>query len=724
VGSAGRFERHIRQYRFGDYTLDLEGGFLRRGGKEVALRSKSFEVLTYLVEGNGRLVTKAELIEAVWRDAAVTDNSLSQCLVEIRRALNDDGQQLIRTVARRGYIFAAPVTIVPLEFPRQTGEAAPIPTAPGPVLAPVPAKRSNRKILGAAVVLTALGAGAVFLVIRRPIPKEPLVHTQITSFTDSAVAPALSPDGRMVAFYRSDRTFFIADQIFVKLLPNGDPVQVTHDPRPKYNLAFTPDGSRIAYTAVDDRFDTYTVPSLGGDATLLLPNAAGLTWLDEHHVLFSEIKTPLHMGIVMSTDDRSGHREIYFPTHQRGMAHFSYASPDRKWVLVVEMDPDWLPCRLVPWEGSSPGRQVGPPGPCTSAGWSPDGRWMYFGATMAGRRHLWRQRFPDGQPEQLTSGPEEEDGVAVAPDGRSLITSVFTRQSAVWMHDSKGDRAVSTAGYAPAPGDSDHPLSLSVDGKRLYYLLRHDSPDSPPELWRFHMDSGRSEVALSGFSIREYDISRDEKEVVFSTRPAGQASQLWLAPLDRSAPPHRIAATGEDVPHFGANGQVLFRLNDGKAHYLAQMGRDGANRRTVFPFPVTHIMAVSPDGRYVILFGVALDPKISAVETMAIPVAGSPSRKICHNCEATWSPDGKYLYVGIDPPSFAHPTGTMAAIPVPAGEILPPLPELGIGGEADALAIPGSKIVEQGSIAAGPDPSIYAYVKSAVHSNLFRIRLR
>ena len=192
MGSAGRFERHIRQYRFGDYTLDLEGGFLRRGGKEVALRSKSFEVLTYLVEGNGRLVTKAELIEAVWRDAAVTDNSLSQCLVEIRRALNDDGQQLIRTVARRGYIFAAPVTIVPLEFPRQTGEAAPIPTAPGPVLAPVPAKRSNRKILGAAVVLTALGAGAVFLVIRRPIPKEPLVYTQITSFTDSAVARSAS----------------------------------------------------------------------------------------------------------------------------------------------------------------------------------------------------------------------------------------------------------------------------------------------------------------------------------------------------------------------------------------------------------------------------------------------------------------------------------------------------------------------------------------------------
>jgi DNA-binding winged helix-turn-helix (wHTH) protein len=78
VGSAGPFERDgHRQYRFGDYQLDLDGGFLRRGDEEVTLRAKSFAVLTYLVERRGRLVTKTELIEAVWRDAAVTDNSLA-----------------------------------------------------------------------------------------------------------------------------------------------------------------------------------------------------------------------------------------------------------------------------------------------------------------------------------------------------------------------------------------------------------------------------------------------------------------------------------------------------------------------------------------------------------------------------------------------------------------------------------------------------------------------
>jgi DNA-binding winged helix-turn-helix (wHTH) protein/Tol biopolymer transport system component len=700
--------------------VDLECGSLRRGGEEVTLRAKSFEVLAYLVERRGRLATKAELIDWVWRDVSVADNSLAQCVLEIRRALDDDAQQLIRTVARRGYIFVAPVTTPPVEFPRNAGE-------PAPVLAPPPSNRPNRRILGVAVLLAALaGAGFLFWVVRRPGPKEPVPYTQITSFTDSAVAPALSPDGRMVAFYRSDRTMFIADQIYVKLLPNGEPVQVTHDPRQKYNLAFSPDGSRIAYTAIDQlSWNTYTVPSLGGDPALLLPNAAGLTWLDEHSLLFSEIKTPPHMGIVTATENRSAHREIYFPVHGRGMAHYSYASPDRQWVLVVEMDPDWLPCRLVPLAGGSPGRQVGPAGACTSAGWSPDGRWMYFGETIAGRQHLWRQRFPDGEPERITSGPEDEDGVAVAPDGRSLITSIFTRPSSVWIHDSKGDHAISTEGYAATTEETGTPVSFSADGKRLYYLLRHDSPESPTELWRADLDSGNSEVVVPGFSMRAYDVSSDEKEVVFSTQPAGQASQIWLAPLDRRAPPRRIAATGEADPHFGPDGQVLFRLTDGKQHYLARMGRDGAGRTKVVPYPVIDIMSVSPDRRTVILFTAGLEPNSpTAVDVVAVPVAGGPARKVSDLCRASWSSDGRYFYLQIAPPSRTDPTGRLLAIPVPAGETLPPLPAQGIRGEADGLAIPGARVIEQGDIAAGPDPSTYAYLKSVVHANLFRIGLR
>src|SRR2546426_4405599 len=95
---------------FDGFTLDLTRGCLLRGAQEIKLRPKPFEALKYLVENPGRLINKAELIQVLWPDTAVTDDSLVQCLIEVRRALSDDAQQIIKTVPRRGYIFDRPVS--------------------------------------------------------------------------------------------------------------------------------------------------------------------------------------------------------------------------------------------------------------------------------------------------------------------------------------------------------------------------------------------------------------------------------------------------------------------------------------------------------------------------------------------------------------------------------------------------------------------------------------
>src|SRR5216684_4162881 len=151
-----------RQYSFGEFTLDLDCGMLTRGGEEAPLRPKSFEALAYLVEHHGRLVTKSALIEAVWPETAVGDNSLAQCLFEIRRALGDDSQQLIRTVARRGYIFTPSVTTPVVEFPRDPG---PLPVQP-------PTRR-NRKVIIAAFSLPVIAiVAALLLSVRRPARHE------------------------------------------------------------------------------------------------------------------------------------------------------------------------------------------------------------------------------------------------------------------------------------------------------------------------------------------------------------------------------------------------------------------------------------------------------------------------------------------------------------------------------------------------------------------------
>jgi TolB-like protein/DNA-binding winged helix-turn-helix (wHTH) protein/Tfp pilus assembly protein PilF len=98
-------------YSFGEYTLDLTRGALLRSGADVRLRPKSFEVLRLLIERHGELVTKDELLDAVWGRTVVTEGSVVQCLRDARRAIGDESQQMIRTVPRRGYVFALPVAV-------------------------------------------------------------------------------------------------------------------------------------------------------------------------------------------------------------------------------------------------------------------------------------------------------------------------------------------------------------------------------------------------------------------------------------------------------------------------------------------------------------------------------------------------------------------------------------------------------------------------------------
>ncbi len=98
-----------RAFRFGEFVLDLDRGALLKDEQEIRVRPKSFEVLRYLVEHAGMLVSRDELLEAVWSGSIVTDDAVTQCLIDIRKALGDSKQHMIRTVPRRGYILEVDV---------------------------------------------------------------------------------------------------------------------------------------------------------------------------------------------------------------------------------------------------------------------------------------------------------------------------------------------------------------------------------------------------------------------------------------------------------------------------------------------------------------------------------------------------------------------------------------------------------------------------------------
>ncbi|HEX3448360.1 MAG TPA: protein kinase, partial [Isosphaeraceae bacterium] len=257
----------------------------------------------------------------------------------------------------------------------------------------------NRWQIVAAVTagLAPLAVGAT-LWLRGPAPPPNRSDwIQLTKFPDPVSQPAFSPDGRTITFLRSPNTFFAVGQVYVKSLPDGEPQQLTNDGIAKTNPAFSPDGTSIAYTTLDVGFnwDTWVVAAKGGAPRRWRRNVSDLIWTGPREILYSERPSK---GIVAAEEDLSGRHNVYLPPNDRGVSRRPHASPDGKWVLLAEISAygDWEPCRVVPMDGSSTGRQVGPPSAaCTGGAWSPDGEWVYVTSKAGGLYHIWRQRFPN-----------------------------------------------------------------------------------------------------------------------------------------------------------------------------------------------------------------------------------------------------------------------------------------------------------------------------------------
>ena len=602
------------------------------------------------------------------------------------------------------------------------------------VQTPAAQPRSVRRLAAIAAMallaLTAVAAGIWRMASRgsEPVSVSRASWTQLTNFPDSVAQPSLSPDGRMLTFIRGPDSFTTFGQVYVKLLPDGEPKQLTNDGMKKMSPVFSPDGSRIAYTTEDaeNEWDTWVVPVLGGEPRRWLPNASGLIWTGRQKLLFSEKirgSEGNHMKIVAAEESRADARDLYVPMPRGAMAHRSYPSPDGRWVLIAEMTDRgaWTPCRLVPMDASSPGRHVGPPdAACWFGGWSPDGAWMYFSSSVGNAFHAWRQRFSAGKtldpPEQITSGPTEEEGLAIAPDGRSFITAVGMTRRSVWVHDSRGERAVSLEGYALNP-------AFTPDGKKLVYFVAEGAAAHRGELWIADLDTGLNERLLPGFAVgtggtasarSPFDVSPDGQEVVFETIDTAGKTTLWLARLDRRSPPRQIPNVEGDGPLFDPNGNVLFRARDRDYGFAYRVRPDGTGLQKVHEHPVIENMGLTPDGRWLAVY--ARPSTERAGGTILLPVGGgAPVPVYGTGLRTSWSRDGRLL--------FLTESGRTYALPVPRGQPLPQMPPTGFASLADIAAVPGARLIDAADPAPGPTSDVYAFSRETAQRNLYRIPL-
>ena len=602
----------VRFYEFGPFCVDVSSRVLRRGGKALPLEPKVFDTLLVLVENHGKVVSKEELMKAVWGpDTFVEEGSIARNISLLRKTI-DEGPgdtQCIATFPKRGYQFVATVSEVATSRSEAGAEGqreSVIETAEGhPQGAP-------------------LRGGFAELLRRRPVV---LVAGGVV-----ILALALG--------YR-----------FVRPLPT--PVVVgyhplTHDGREKREPLLT-DGARLYFEEkVDGKWDLAVVPTTGGDLStdpLPSPNTALSDIAPDGANLLGWEQVPgKAVGKLLVWPVEGGHPEILgdlqgsWPTWSPDGARIAYSDGIRS-VFVA-------------------GRHGENPRKVVSADAGPDQvRWLPYGNSLI---------FCEPDPKQETAVLLE-----VPANGgqiHRLLTVDRSNPYSTPVWTSAGDYSIFMSGPTDAPeiwtrrencnpirwrcreparltaagGDYSAPLP-SRDGKKLFVLGRK----TKRELMRYGLNSRVIQPYLPRVLASDADFSRDGKWTAYVRLPE---RTLWRSRPDGSnATP--LTASGAEAfsPHWSPDGKRIayMSISAGNQYKACVVPAEGGQPQIVIPGESEEgIPTWSGDGNF-LAFGDTLH--VGRASKMAIHLLDLRNHTLSTLPGSAglwtprWSPDGRYI---------------------------------------------------------------------------------
>jgi Tol biopolymer transport system component/DNA-binding winged helix-turn-helix (wHTH) protein len=639
---------------FQSFRLDTANHLLLHGDERVSLTPKAFDVLRYLVERAGRLVTQDELLESLWPETYVNQEVLRKYILEIRKALGDrpDNPEFIETITKRGYRFVAMVTeddpaaapILPnTDFAKDTLPATPtsavrlnpeLPaeleriinkalekdrevrfqsaaelhadlkrispdTTSGKAVAPTRPARKSSLQWAAAIILVILVGAVAFAWLRSPLP--PPRVTATTQLTRDGIPKiGVLTDGSRLYTTEAGN----ADRIVQASTSGGETSPIpTPFANPIVN-AISPDHSQLLVldsvgSEAESKFWSVPLPS---GAPRRLGDLAGHsgTWSpDGRHVVFCT-----GLDIYQANADGTDPHKLATVSGEPNGLHFS---PDGSRISFSIARPESDSSAL--WEIRSDGSNLHPlfPGwhipPVECCGvWTPDGRYYLFVSGFPGS-DIWALRETTGYfrkrssiPFQLTTGPLSFTSLTPSTDGKKLF-----------VHGSQGR------------GE----------------LVRYD-----PKSYQFV-------PFLSGISAGELDFSRDGRWVTYVSYPE---YTLWRSRTDGS---ERLQLTYPPVsaglPRWSPDGTQIAYVDTqlGRPWKAFLISAQGGSPKEVLPENHTQVdPSWSPDGKKLAL---GRTQETGQTEPLLIQIVNLATRQASTipNSEnlysPRWSPDGQYL---------------------------------------------------------------------------------
>ncbi len=621
--------------RFGPFSLDVANRRLLRDGREVTLAPKTFDLLVLLVNRAGDLVTKDEVLQALWPDAFVEEANLTQQVFLLRKALGQAGEEqtYIATVPRAGYRFVAPVAPI--------GPVTPPAAAPEPrTAAPMASPWRRIAMFGLAVAVIAAGAWWWFA------PADPLadrVATRLTATGDVGAA-ALSPDGRVVAYVRSRDG---QSAIWVQQRATGQAARVVPESLGLIpHVSFDPAGDRVYFVRGGAAPSWWSVPVVGGEPQRVLTGFYA-----------SPVLSPDgEQAAYLRADPDTGAHTLEIVTLASGDS-MTLLRRERPAVMVTTSSPAWSPDgrQIAVLVNESYGGQAATivvadvasgdtetiaaalPWNAGQLVWLPDDSGWLVAA-----RQLYVVERKTGRLRPVTSDAAVYSAMTVSRDG-TVVARRLEETSEVWRlpEGASGEQATrwfSEQGY-------NHGISWLPDGRLAY------------ESWA----TGDAEIRVTPRSPERgpqgltmapgYDAfpaaDPSGASVVYVSGVAG-GSTLWRAPLD-GRPAERIGGDGAHyAPDVSPDGRsIVYHAGDAELGWsLWRVDASGVETR-LSDRPAT-FGVYSPDGRWVACnwlpdgpalgWSMAILPAEGGAPAQVLRIPGSATRRLA------WSRDGGSLY--------------------------------------------------------------------------------
>ncbi|MFL6428815.1 MAG: winged helix-turn-helix domain-containing protein [Acidobacteriaceae bacterium] len=652
-------------WRFGSFEVEGRTAELRRNGVAIRLQEQPSQLLLYLLQRAGEVVTREDLRGQLWpADTFVDfDHALNTAVMKLREALGDSSEKplYIQTLPRKGYRFVAPVTALP-----SNGASAPVvrpvdsehvEVRPSPsriqadadriVETPPPAKSGRwgrrlyfRLALLGAVIVAVAGLALWKTISRSPGTPKVVRFTRLTSDGQKKVGPLVSdgvrvyfnewlPDGRLIIALAS----FKGGDVIPLPVPLKAPIVQDLSKNGTELLVANAEGSQGR--------SIWVQPVAGGSphrvGTVLTswgPWEPGLDFAafaeDGTRILFSQ-----GHDIYSVRRDGSALRKILTVGHLT--TDFRY-SPDSQVLRFSQFDP-YEEQKIM--SASADGTRLHKLVDGRSGEWTPDGRYFIFSRQFGLRSDLWamqesgrfRGRMRNDAPIQLTAGPLDFQFPLPSRYSDEVFAIGSAYRAEVVRYDKKRDQFVPYLSGISADG-----LAFSADGKWVAYTSYPDGI-----LWRSRVDgSEKIQLTFPPMTAAMPRWSPDGTQIAFNATLPGEIWNIYL-----------VSGAGGSAEHLLSSNQGRFDVDwspDGKSLVFGTTF-DPTGSIYILDLSSRHVSTLpgskglfsphwSPDGKYI------SGTTIQSQNLMLFDTETQSWTKPC-DCRVSWpmwSHDGKYIY--------------------------------------------------------------------------------